>query len=78
LPEDGTVGPGEGTPLGLIAMNSDVLSPANGETLAAGRVQVRGYAFAGGKRHVTRVDVSIDAGASWSQAQLLDDLGPWA
>ena len=65
-------------PLGLIALNSDVLSPADGETVDAGRVQVRGYAFAGGERHVTRVDVSLDAGASWSQAQLLDDLGPWA
>jgi sulfite oxidase len=78
LPEDGTVGPGEGMPLGLIALNSDVLSPADGETVAAGPVQVRGYAFAGGERHVTRVDVSLDAGASWSQAQLLEDLGPWA
>jgi sulfite oxidase len=78
LPEDGTVGPGEGMPLGLIALNSDVLSPADGETLDSGPVQVRGYAFAGGERHVTRVDVSLDAGTHWSQAQLLDDLGPWA
>jgi len=78
LPEDGTVGPGAGMPLGLIALNCDVLSPANGETVAAGPVQVRGYAFAGGERHVTRVDVSLDGGTHWSQAQLLDDLGPWA
>jgi sulfite oxidase len=78
LPEDGTAGPGAGMPLGLIALNSDVLSPADGETIAAGPVQVRGYAFAGGERHVTRVDVSLDAGASWSQALLLEDLGPWA
>jgi sulfite oxidase len=78
LPEDGTPGPGAGMPLGLIALNSDVLFPADGETVAAGRVQARGYAFAGGERHVTRVDVSLDAGASWAQAQLLDDLGPWA
>ena len=35
-------------------------------------------AFAGGERHVARVDVSIDGGASWSQAELLEDLGPWA
>src|SRR5829696_8570863 len=57
---------------------SDVLSPANGETVAAGPVEVRGYAFAGGERHVTRVDVSVDGGASWSQAELLGDLGQWA
>jgi sulfite oxidase len=78
LPEDGTPGPGEGMPLGLVALNSDVLSPADGATVAAGRVEVRGYAFAGGERHVARVDISLDGGASWSQAELLDDLGPWA
>jgi sulfite oxidase len=78
LPEDGTPGPGAGMPLGLVALNADVLSPADGATVAAGPVEVRGYAFAGGERHVERVDVSIDAGATWSQAQLLEDLGPWA
>jgi sulfite oxidase len=78
LPPDGKPGPGAGMPLGLIALNSDVLSPANGETVAAGPVEVRGYAFAGGERHVARVDVSVDGGASWSQAELLEDLGRWA
>jgi sulfite oxidase len=78
LPEDGTPGPGLGMPLGLVALNSAVLSPANGETVAAGPVEVRGYAFAGGERHVARVDVSLDGGASWSQAELLADLGQWA
>jgi sulfite oxidase len=78
LPEDGTPAPGAGMPLGLVALNSDVLSPADGDTVAAGAVEVRGYAFAGGERHVARVDVSIDGGASWTQAELLENLGPWA
>ena len=78
LPEDETPGPGVGLPLGLIALNSDVLSPADGEVVAAGPIEVRGYAFAGGERHVARVDVSLDGGASWSQAELLEDLGRWA
>jgi sulfite oxidase len=78
LPEDGIPGPGAGMPLGLVALNSDVLSPADGATVPAGPVEVSGYAFAGGERHVARVDVSLDGGASWSQAKLLDDLGPWA
>ena len=78
LPPDGKPGPGAGMPLGLVALNSDVLSPADGETVAAGPVEVRGYAFAGGERHVARVDVSIDGAAAWSQAELLEDLGPWA
>jgi sulfite oxidase len=76
LPEDGKPGPGAGIPLGIVALNSDVLSPA-GDTVTAGPVEVRGYAFAGGERHVGRVDVSLDGGR-WSQAELLDDLGPWA
>jgi sulfite oxidase len=78
LPEDGTPGPGAGMPLGLVALNADVLSPADGDTVPAGPVEVRGYAFAGGERHVSRVDVSLDGGANWSQAELLEDLGRWA
>jgi sulfite oxidase len=78
LPEDGTPGPGAGMPLGLAALNADVLAPADGETVAAGPLEVRGYAFAGGERHVARVDVTIDGGASWAQAELLEDLGRWA
>ncbi len=78
VPEDGRPGPGVGMPLGLVALNSDLLSPADGETVPAGSVEIRGYAFAGGERYVSRVDVSLDGGARWSQAELLDDLGPWA
>ena len=78
VPADGTPGPGVGMPLGLVALNSDVLCPRDGDTVTAGPVEVRGYAFAGGDRHVARVDVSIDGGASWAQADLLEDLGRWA
>jgi sulfite oxidase len=78
LPADGAPGPGMGMPLGLVALNSDVLSPRDGETVMAGPVEVRGYAFAGGDRHVARVDVSIDGAATWTQAELLEDLGRWA
>ena len=78
LPADGTPGPGAGLPLGVVALNADVLSPADGETVATGPVEVRGYAFAGGERHVARVDVSVDGGTTWTQAELLEDLGQWA
>jgi hypothetical protein len=43
-----------------------------------GALTVHGYAFAGGDRHVARVDVSIHGGASVRQANLLQDLGRWA
>jgi sulfite oxidase len=78
LPADGTPGPGAGMPLGLVALNADVISPTDGETVAAGPVEVRGYAFAGGERSVERVDVSLDGGVRWAQAELLEDLGRWA
>jgi sulfite oxidase len=78
LTPEQTAGPGVGMPLGLVALNSDVLAPRDGAEVPAGEVEVRGYAFAGGDRHVTRVDVSTDEGRTWRQAELLDDLGRWA
>ena len=78
VPADGVPGPGVGMPLGLIALNAAVLSPADGASVVAGPVDVSGYAFAGGDRSVERVDVSTDGGATWSQATLLPDLGRWA
>jgi sulfite oxidase len=71
-------GRGVGIELGLVAVNSDVLAPEDGARVAAGPLEVRGYAFAGGRRTVERVDVSIDGGASWRQAALGQDLGVWA
>ncbi len=71
-------GPGVGMALGLVALNSDVITPRDGATVVAGEVEIRGYAFAGGDRSVSRVDVSADRGRSWTQAELLDDLGRWA
>jgi sulfite oxidase len=67
-----------GIPLGEVALNADILSPDDGAAVAAGRLELRGYAFAGGERHVTRVEVSTDGGACWTAAGLDADLGPWA
>jgi sulfite oxidase len=78
VPEDESPGPGVGMPLGLVALNADVLSPVDGDTVIAGPLEVRGYAFAGGDRHVARVDVSLDGGHSWARADLGEDLGRWA
>jgi sulfite oxidase len=71
-------GRGVGMSLGLVAVNSDVLAPEDGAIVAAGPLEVRGYAFAGGRREVERVDVSVDRGRTWRQADLGDDLGEWA
>jgi sulfite oxidase len=71
-------GRGVGMELGLIAVNSDFVSPEDGATVPAGPLEVRGYAFAGGRREVERVDVSLDGGETWRQAELGEDLGEWA
>jgi hypothetical protein len=41
LPEDATQGPGVRMPLGLIALDADVLAPAGDETVVTGPVEVR-------------------------------------
>jgi sulfite oxidase len=79
LRPDQSPAPGAGIELGEIGLNCDVLSPAVGARVPAGRpVELRGYAFAGGERHVTRVELSLDDGATWREAELLEDLGRWA
>ena len=39
----------------------------------AAQVALDGYAFAGGERHVARVEVSADGGADWTRAELLGE-----
>src|SRR4051812_301649 len=78
LHPDEAPAPGVGVELGEVALNADVLSHADGARVSAGPLEVRGYAFAGGDRHVVRVEVSADDGASWQDAELLEDQGRWA
>ncbi|KAH8906452.1 hypothetical protein BR93DRAFT_880040 [Coniochaeta sp. PMI_546] len=40
-----------------------------------GPVALQGYAYSGGGREISRVDVSLDGGRTWDQADLVDD---WA
>lgn len=72
-----TARPGDGLPLGAVALNADVLRPDPGSPVTAGRVEVAGYAYAGDDRGIARVDVSTDGGSSWEQAELDSTAGPW-
>lgn len=66
-----------GLPLGQVALNSAILRPNDGDTLASGPVEVAGYALVGDDRTVARVDVSADDGSTWVQAHLDEQPSPW-
>lgn len=68
---------GSGVALGALPVTSAVLVPADGDSVAAGPLAVSGYALSGG-REIARVEVSVDGGAHWTQAELYDRAGPWA
>lgn len=67
-----------GLSLGPAVLNCAILRPAEGSVLFPGVAEVSGYAFAGDGRGVARVDVSLDGGHHWTQAELGADQGPWA
>lgn len=69
--------PGEGIPLGPVALNCDILRPGDGARVPAGVLAVSGYAYAGGDREVARVDVSADGGTTWRQAELAPHRSRW-
>ena len=65
------------TPLSEMVLKAEISYPANDSTLPAGQtVTVRGAAWGG---NVQKVEVSVDAGKTWRQADLLDDnhAGAW-
>lgn len=72
-----TAAPGEGISLSSLPLNCDILEPAEGDHVAAGRLTIRGYALGGDGRNIARVDVSIDGGDTWRQADLETAANPW-
>jgi sulfite oxidase len=70
-------GPGAGISLGPVAVNAAILCPGDGEHVVPGPTRIAGYAYAGEGRQVVRVDVSLDEGDSWIQADLGEEGGPW-
>lgn len=68
----------EGIPLSSLSLSCAILDPDDGATLAAGPLVIRGYAIAEDCRRITRVEVSLDAGASWRRAELRPTRSRWA
>ena len=68
----------QNSPITSIKVNSLIVDPAPGSTLAAGkRVEVMGIAWDGGSG-IRRVEVSVDGGANWRDAKLGRDLGRYS
>jgi sulfite oxidase len=72
-----TAAVGEGIQLSSLTLSCGVLSPADGATVAAGPLMIRGYAIAEDCRRIARVEVSLDGGARWQHAALSADRGRW-
>jgi len=56
-------------PVSGLVVKSLITQPLEGAVLAPGRVTVAGFAWAG-EYDITRVDISVDGGASWQSARL--------
>jgi sulfite oxidase len=61
-------------------LNSAICKPRTGETVSAGKIQVRGYAVPSGAPggSVATVEVSPDGGATWVEARLTETQAPSA
>ncbi|MDT5362679.1 MAG: sulfite oxidase [Mycobacterium sp.] len=73
-----TTAPGEGISLSSLPLNCDILCPGDDEEIPAGPLTIRGWALAGDGRGIGRVDVSLDGGNTWRQADLQAATSRWA
>jgi sulfite oxidase len=73
-----TVAPGEGISLSTLALNCDILVPTDGDQLPPGPLTIRGWAIAGDGHSIERVDVSLDDGRTWRQADLHRAPSKWS
>lgn len=62
--------PASGAVVTTLSLKSIITAPENGAILSGDTVVVRGAAYAG-ENTVTRVEVSVDDGATWHEAELL-------
>lgn len=69
--------PKSGTTVTHINVKSIIVEPAGDQTIAAGTLPIRGAAYAGAAG-IKKVDVSVDNGATWHEANLLGPEQPFA
>jgi sulfite oxidase len=66
-----------GQMLGELPLNAVICYPQEGETVTAGPMRIEGYAITGTGGHIERVELSVDEGATWTQATLVEPSSPW-
>ena len=72
-----TVDARDQAPLAGLAVKSLITRPLEGTVVTPGPVAIAGFAWAGESR-IARVEVSIDAGASWTPATLVGPVHKYA
>jgi DMSO/TMAO reductase YedYZ molybdopterin-dependent catalytic subunit len=71
------VDPKEMAPLTGLVVKSLITRPLDGATMAPGRVDVSGFAWAG-EHDIARVDISLDHGVTWAAARLTGEQARYA
>lgn len=66
-----------GTALAEVVLNSVILTPAPGGPVAAGLTEVTGWAIGPEAAAPARVEVSVDAGATWQDAVVMPSAERW-
>lgn len=72
----GQKGVPDGTPLSLIRVRSVIATPTDGEEVGLGTTLIAGTAWSG-EGSIGRVEVSVDDGKSWSEAELSRATSPY-
>jgi sulfite oxidase len=73
-----TADPSKGVTIDEMPLNSAICEPASNSKLKSGTTLVRGWAVATG-RSIARVDVSLNGGHHWVQAEIEhDEAAPWS
>jgi sulfite oxidase len=67
----------EGTALSGVPLNAVILAPTEGQTVSAGRVEIRGWALGSAGRQVTAVEISTDDGHEWKEADISVEGSAW-
>jgi len=67
-----TVDWSQGLTINAMPLNAAICSPNSGESIAAGKVRIQGYAVAY-DRGISRVEISVNGGLNWMQATFADD-----